>query len=122
MVLDGEGDIRQCLETFWLLQLGEGGAGSCAPGIYQADARDVAKLLTVHRFQNKVTWLQRSIVPTLRNSDKEDPAENTEALGDGGAMIWKGLVSLNHNKRGFPPNIDVEVLDEFDVNSTEFSH
>lgn len=122
MVLDGEGDIRQCLETFWLLQLGEGGAGSCAPGIYQADARDVAKLLTMHRFQNKVTWPQRSIVPRLRNSDKEDPAENTEALGGGDAMIRKGLVSLNHSKRGFTPNIRVEVLNELDVNSTEFGH
>lgn len=55
---------------------------------------------------------QVSVGPKLGNSDEEDPAENAEALGNGGATEQKDLVSLNHNIRGRPPNTHTEVLDE----------
>lgn len=77
----------------------------------------------MHRFHNKANWPQMPTVARLRNSDKkDDPAENLEALGAGGAMIQKDPVSLNLNGRGFPPHIHIEGLAEFDVNATEFSH
>lgn len=93
-----------------MLQEVEGGTDSCATDIYWVKGRDIAKHLTMHKtgVQSKESS-QMSTVPTLRNSDKEDPAENAEALGDGGATKRKDPVSLSHNKRGGPPNTHTEV-------------
>lgn len=88
-----------------MLQEVEGGTDSC-----WVKGRDIAKHLTMHKtgVQSKESS-QMSTVPTLRNSDKEDPAENAEALGDGGATKRKDPVSLSHNTRGGPPNTHTEV-------------
>lgn len=85
------GDIRQCLETFLIVKMGEVG---CAPGISRAEAKDAAKYPRMHSAAP-----QRITSPRCRKCGERKALEGVGGvLGEGmftslSALCWVFILS-----------------------------